>query len=237
MVKSARGRMTLLICGLLVAACAGAPEPPPPSIATAAPASAPGGAGASATAAASAPVAQPSATTAPEVPRASTPPPPNDCRPGALTPAQGEGPFYKANPPQRSSLLEAGSPGTRLLLTGIVRGTDCQPIAGARVDFWQTDAAGVYDNAGYGFRGYQIADAAGAYRLESVVPAEYPGRTTHIHVKVTPPGGPTLTSQLYFPDVARKAADGGFRPELVVRDLVRGPEGVSARFDFVVAGR
>ncbi len=177
-----------------------------------------------------APAASASASASPR------PTPSSTCRPGAaLTPEQTEGPFYKSNPPQRASLLEAGTQGTRLVLSGAVRGSDCRPIAGARVDFWQTDAAGVYDNAGYRFRGYQLTDAEGSYQLTTVVPAEYPGRTVHIHVKVTPPGGPTLTSQLYLPGVARNATDGIFRPELVVADLTRGPDGATARFDFIVA--
>lgn len=159
------------------------------------------------------------------------------CRPTAITPAQTEGPYYKANPPARASLIEAGTLGTRFMLTGVVYGTDCQPIPGARVDFWQADAAGAYDNTTFRFRGYQITDASGAYRLETVIPGEYPGRTEHIHVKVTPPGGPTLTSQLYFPDVARNNSDGIFDAKLLVQGFTRDATGASAHFDFVVARR
>ncbi|MFN8639000.1 MAG: dioxygenase [Dehalococcoidia bacterium] len=159
------------------------------------------------------------------------------CRPTAITPAQTEGPYYKANPPARASLIEAGTVGTRLVLTGVVYGTDCRPVSGARVDFWQADASGTYDNTTYRFRGYQATDAAGAYRLETVIPGEYPGRTEHIHVKITPPNGPTLTSQLYFPDVARNNADGIFDPKLLVQDFTREATGATAHFDFIVARR
>lgn len=47
-------------------------------------------------------------------------PPPN-CTPNArLTPSQTEGPFYKTGSPQRTSLLEPGLTGTRLIVTGYV---------------------------------------------------------------------------------------------------------------------
>lgn len=178
------------------------------------------------------------AVTATVAPTSTASPPASTCRAGApLTLAQTEGPFYSANPPQRATLIEAGVTGTRLVLSGTVVAQDCRPLANARVDFWQTDANGAYDNSGFRLRGYQLADAQGQYRLETIVPAEYPGRTSHIHVKVTPPRGPTLTSQLYLPDVARNASDGSFRRELLMQDVVRGPEGVTARFDFIVATR
>jgi protocatechuate 3,4-dioxygenase beta subunit len=180
--------------------------------------------------------ATPAGAATPQTPAISaTPGVASTCRPGVpLTAAQTEGPYYSANPPQRATLIEPGMAGARLLLSGIVVTQDCRPVANARLDFWQADAAGAYDNTGFRLRGYQLADSAGRYRLETIVPAEYPGRTVHIHVKVTPPGGATLTSQLYFPEVARNSSDGIFSRELLVQDVVRGPEGVTARFDFVV---
>ena len=48
-------------------------------------------------------------------------------------------------------------------------------------------------------RGHQFTTGIGAYRLQTVVPKDYPGRTTHIHVKVQAPNGPILTTQLFFP--------------------------------------
>jgi protocatechuate 3,4-dioxygenase beta subunit len=35
------------------------------------------------------------------------------------------------------------------------RKEQCQPVLSARVDFWQADSAGQYDNQGYTLRGYQ----------------------------------------------------------------------------------
>ncbi len=153
--------------------------------------------------------------------------------PAALTPSSTEGPYYSPNPPEDSNLAD-DLPGTRLLLTGYVLDTDCQPIPGARVDFWQADSQGVYDNAGYTLRGYQITAADGSYRLETVIPGQYPGRTEHIHVKVQAPGGPELTSQLYFPESTGNSGDRIFVPELVVEIVSEEGNQVTARFDFVV---
>jgi protocatechuate 3,4-dioxygenase beta subunit len=149
------------------------------------------------------------------------------------TPAQTEGPYYKAGPPRRRSFATARTKGRRLILTGRVRSTNCTPVANARVDFWQADAAGSYDNSGYRFRGYQLTDAKGRYRLSTVVPGEYPGRTRHIHVKVTPPGGSELTTQLYLPGVARNKSDSIFTSRTLIR-LNRKHRTWRGRFDFVV---
>ena len=65
------------------------------------------------------------------------------------TPAQTEGPYFKSSSPQRSSLLESGVTGTLLTITGRVLTTTCQPISAAKLDFWQADDSGNYDNAGF----------------------------------------------------------------------------------------
>jgi protocatechuate 3,4-dioxygenase beta subunit len=156
------------------------------------------------------------------------------CRAGAEpTPEQTEGPYYRAGPPKRSSLLASGVKGRRLRLRGRVLGTDCTPVARARVDFWQADGNGAYDNEGYRLRGYQLTTSQGRYQVETVVPGLYEGRTRHIHVKVRPPGSRTLTTQLYFPKTAQNRGDPIFVPETVVR-LRRGARPWRASFDFVV---
>lgn len=124
--------------------------------------------------------------------------------------------------------------GTRLVLAGAVLTTDCRPVAGALVDIWQCDDDGNYDNQGYRLRGHQFADEQGRYWFETILPGLYPGRTRHIHVKVQAPGGPILTTQLYFPDEPRNAQDGIFRPELLV-ELAQTDDGLAAGFNFVLA--
>ena len=150
-----------------------------------------------------------------------------------VTLAQTEGPYFKANAPQRTSLLEPGMAGTRLVVTGYVLTTDCQPIAGARVDFWQADDKGQYDNSGYRLRGYQLTDAAGRYSMETIVPGLYPGRTRHIHVKVQPPNKPVLTTQLYFPGEPANQRDGIYNKalEMQMQDTANGRIGT---YNFVL---
>jgi hypothetical protein len=130
--------------------------------------------------------------------------------------AQTEGPYFSPDSPERASLLEAGMGGRRLVVAGTVLTTDCRPVQRALLDFWQADDAGQYDNQGYRLRGHQFSDAKGAWRLETIVPGLYTGRTRHIHVKVQAPDGPVLTTQLYFPEEPANDRDGIFRPELLL---------------------
>ena len=149
------------------------------------------------------------------------------------TPAQTEGPFFTPRSPRRASLIEPGVTGTALVVSGRVFSRTCAPVPNALLDFWQADDAGRYDNAGYRLRGHQFTDARGAFRLETVVPGLYPGRTRHIHVKVQAPGGSILTTQLYFPGESRNARDGIFTPELLMAVSDAG-QGHAATFDFVL---
>ncbi len=150
-----------------------------------------------------------------------------------ITPPQTAGPFYKPRSPERKSLLEPGIQGSKIILEGAVRSTKCKPVQGALVDFWQADGSGAYDNAGYRLRGHQFADGAGRYRLETVVPGVYPGRTRHFHVRVQAPNRPALTTQLYFPGEPENKRDFIFNAKLVV--ALGGSAGAkTANFDFVL---
>jgi len=155
------------------------------------------------------------------------------CGEDGVTPAQTPGPYFKPQSPLRTSLLEPGMPGTKIVVEGTVLTTDCKPVPKALVDFWQADTRGDYDNTGYRLRGHQFTDDAGRYRLESIVPGIYPGRTRHFHVNVQAPGRRVLTTQLYFPDEPLNQRDGIFDRDLVmkVRD---GEHGKLARFVFVL---
>jgi protocatechuate 3,4-dioxygenase beta subunit len=143
-----------------------------------------------------------------------------------------EGPYYKANPPQNATLRTAGVAGTPLTLTGYVVSQSCQPIANAKLDFWQADGNGNYDNSGYTLRGWQLTDANGAYRLETVIPGLYPGRTEHIHFKVTV-NGTTYTSQLFFPGVSQNEGDSIYSSRMLVT-LNTSTSPVTGTFTFVV---
>jgi protocatechuate 3,4-dioxygenase beta subunit len=151
-----------------------------------------------------------------------------------LTPAQTEGPYFTPNSPERVSLVEGGMAGTQLVLEGSVLTRSCRPVARALVDFWQCDNAGVYDNSGFRLRGHQFTDASGRYRLETIVPGIYTGRTRHIHVKVQAPNQPVLTSQLYFPNEPANQRDGIYNAALVLEDYRDAAGGKAGSFNFVL---
>ncbi len=107
----------------------------------------------------------------------------------APTAADMEGPFYKANAPERASI------GRGLVVSGAVRTAgSCAPVPKARIEWWQVNPQGQYDDA---HRATQMADAEGHYRFETESPVAYFGRPPHIHVKVFAPGHRPLTTQLY----------------------------------------
>jgi protocatechuate 3,4-dioxygenase beta subunit len=146
---------------------------------------------------------------------------------------QTEGPFFKPSSPERTELLEEGMAGQPIELIGFVLSRACKPYAGALLDFWQADDKGRYDNSGFRLRGHQFSDTEGRYRLRSILPGVYTGRTRHIHVKVQPRGGRVLTTQLYFPGEPQNRSDGLFRSELLVR-TAKNAGGLAGRFDFVL---
>ncbi|MEV5953474.1 intradiol ring-cleavage dioxygenase [Streptomyces sp. NPDC051987] len=117
-----------------------------------------------------------------------------------------EGPYYLDGALVRKDITEgkAGVPLT-LRLT-VVDATDgCTPVKGAAVEIWHCDAWGYYsgyttanpggsapaeseegdsaDDNTY-LRGYQIGDADGVVKFETIFPGWYTPRTCHIHVKV-----------------------------------------------------
>ncbi len=130
--------------------------------------------------------------------------------------------------PPRASLVEPGARAEKLVLAGTVRSADCRPLANVRLDFWQADEKGDYDNAGFRYRGVVATDAQGRYRLETILPPPYMGRPRHIHVKLQRPGGRVLTTQLYFPGESRNQ-----NPALVVK-MEAGEGARRASYDFVL---
>jgi len=149
------------------------------------------------------------------------------------TPRQTEGPYFKPDSPRRESLLEPGIAGVKIVVAGVVLSTSCQPVPRALIDFWHADSSGAYDNTGYRLRGHQFTDDQGRYRLETIVPGEYPGRTRHFHVRVQAPNRPVLTTQLYFPGEAGNGRDPIFNRDLVMR-VQDAAGGKAATFDFVL---
>ena len=112
----------------------------------------------------------------------------------------GFGPFGRGSPPMRPSI------GKGHLLTGvIVSSLDCRPIAGARVELWQSNAKGRYVRA---LSATVLTGRSGRFRFEGPYPAAYEGRPPHIHVRVVARGYEVLLSR-YEP--ARGARKGSLR--------------------------
>ena len=158
------------------------------------------------------------------------------CNTRKLTPAHGAGPNYKPGAPERASLLEPGIRGNKLVVTGRVLDQDCLPVAGALLDYWQADGEGHYDEVGYRLRGRQYTDAEGRYRLETVVPGGYGGRTPHIHIKAQAPNRPAISTELLFPRGPDDQRGPNYDPDLVVA-VEATAEGQAAAFDFVLDTR
>jgi protocatechuate 3,4-dioxygenase beta subunit len=108
------------------------------------------------------------------------------------------GPFYEPNAPVRTSV------GSGYVLAGTVLDAgDCEPVSGARIEFWLANPEGEYDDA---HRATVPVGAGGEYRFESNVPVSYGGRPPHIHLRVTAPGYRELVTQ-HYPDAGQKRAN------------------------------
>ena len=151
----------------------------------------------------------------------------------APTMRQTDGPYFKPSSPERADLVEPSTKGRLVEIGGQVLTRGCRPVARALVDLWHADERGEYDNAGFRYRGHLFTDAEGGYRFRTILPALYPGRTRHFHIKVQAPQQPVLTTQLYFPNEPENRRDGLFRRELVMR-MAEAGDGLAAWFDFVL---
>ncbi|HET6998450.1 MAG TPA: intradiol ring-cleavage dioxygenase [Solirubrobacterales bacterium] len=111
-----------------------------------------------------------------------------DC---VLTPRQDEGPFYIDLARVRRDIVE-DRPGVPLALAvTVVDANTCEPIRDAAVDIWHCDGLGIYSgepsesSEGETYlRGIQMTGGNGLAEFATIYPGQYPGRTTHIHVKV-----------------------------------------------------
>ena len=105
------------------------------------------------------------------------------------TASDAEGPFYKPDVPIRENT------GSGLKVSGEVKSAgSCTVIPGARVEWWQTNPQGGYDDE---HRGAKLTSSDGFYQFETDFPPGYFGRPPHIHFKIFAPGHRTLTTQVY----------------------------------------
>jgi protocatechuate 3,4-dioxygenase, beta subunit len=132
------------------------------------------------------------------------------------TPPQILGPFYPFmhTPIETCDLTGGGqAQGTVLYLSGRVLADNGQPVAGAKVEIWQANAAGRYAHPNdenlaapldEKFNGFAVTttDGQGRYAFKTVRPAAYPAapgrwRPAHIHFSVTAKYE-QLVTQMYF---------------------------------------
>lgn len=144
-----------------------------------------------------------------------------DLRP---TPANAEGPFYPPNKPADvdADLTQVAghanrAKGTILYVTGRVLDSKGAPIPNAVLEVWQCNAFGRYihpsDSESSGpldpdFQGYARLAAGddGAFRIKTIKPPPYGGRTPHIHYIVASPRT-RLTTQMFFEGEAMNERD------------------------------
>jgi protocatechuate 3,4-dioxygenase beta subunit len=142
-----------------------------------------------------------------------------------VTPGQTEGPFYPVAFPSdmdadlvRVQGQAAQAVGKVTHVIGRILDKRGQTVRGAMVEIWQCDARGIYNHPrapGHrrhdaAFQGYgrSQVDASGRYAFRTIRPVPYPGRTPHIHFKVTVPGVGSLTTQMYVAGEPQNAGDG-----------------------------
>ena len=161
------------------------------------------------------------------------------CRP---TEAEILGPFYRFGAPFRSRLADPDEPGDRLVLTGTVFSSDCRtPLAGALIEVWQANHAGVYDTSKPGnftdattfqLRGMLYTNEKGQYQIETILPGRYPvppnlpglekyaglTRPAHVHFRVMESLHVPVTTQVYFKGDPFIANDpwAGHKPSLAI---------------------
>lgn len=122
-----------------------------------------------------------------------------------------EGPYYIRNMPVVSDLNRFGKPGEVMRIVGQVMNASAPetPVAGARLELWQTDGRGRYHPQAKGdyadfpddqidLRGTVIADDQGRFEVLSVFPAEYWPRPPHIHYWIRAEGFRPLVTQHYL---------------------------------------
>lgn len=155
------------------------------------------------------------------------------------------GPFYRADAPwvQHGDSLSRGgaTDGELVHVSGRVVDLEGRPVAGAVLDVWGTNAAGVYENVDPGqpemnLRGRLAVCADGTYEYWTAKPSSYPipadgpagellhvlgrhnMRPAHLHVIASAPGHRTVASELFTQGDPYLDSDVvfGVKPSLVV---------------------
>lgn len=147
------------------------------------------------------------------------------------------GPFHAEAPEiENGGLITRGDEwenGKQTYMRGRVLDVDGNPVAGAKVDFWQTDDSGLYDSQmdscdEANMRGILTTDDEGRYWCRTVKPLGYSvptdgpvgelmracnregHRPAHIHVMVSAPGYRTLVTHIFPSDDEALDSDATF---------------------------
>jgi hydroxyquinol 1,2-dioxygenase len=172
------------------------------------------------------------------------------------------GPFFVDGAPryENGDDLANGAPGESCLVTGRVLSTSGEPIAGARIDVWQADDAGLYDvqyddlTDARG-RGHLFSDSEGRFWFRTVHPTPYsiptdgpvgrllraagrsPMRPAHIHFRIAADGYETLTTHVFAAGDPFLDTDAVFGvKESLVAPFVASEDGHwGMEYDFVLA--
>ena len=176
------------------------------------------------------------------------------------TPRQTAGPFYPIELPaddDNDLVMVKGASGIAkgeiLILTGNVMDTGGRPLVRVRVEIWQCNAFGRYLHPADtnlapldpNFQGHgQFATKVdGAYAFRTIKPVPYPGRTPHIHFRISGSGFAPLVTQMYVAGEPANADDGvlnEIRDERARRSVIielgkmPGGETLTGRFDIVL---
>lgn len=150
------------------------------------------------------------------------------------TPDQTTGPYYpipainkqKHNDSDLTRKLgkDQVAKGEPIIVKGRVVNAKGAPLSGAVVEVWQASTDGRYNHprdtnptpldSDFQYWGRMVADHEGKYEFKTIKPGEYPGRTPHIHYKVTAAKHRDLATQLYFADEAKNNARDGIYKRL-----------------------
>lgn len=144
-----------------------------------------------------------------------------------VTPPLTEGPFKPRRWPTDTDAdltTRLGQPGrargTVILVQGRVLGPDGRPLAGARIELWQANAAGRYSHPAdrvnqpldphFDGAARLVTDAQGGWSIRTVMPGPYTAgggiRAPHIHFEVRSDRR-RLTTQMLFEGDRHNAAD------------------------------
>ncbi len=141
------------------------------------------------------------------------------------------GPFHRPGAPFRAKVTPPLEPGVVLVVRGRVWAADTRkPLAGARLDVWQANHEGRYDNDDprnppkkdvFVNRARLIADETGSYEFETIHPGAYKigpqtWRPSHIHYWISYPGYTPLITQLFFKGDPHNRTDEFIKESLII---------------------